>query len=216
MDNRPDATGRANFFFLFRTVTLERSNCPINREVPVSSRCKCCGRRFSQRPQNPDQKYCSRKPCQNARRQRWRRAKRSCDADYRANQYDSQRRWLEKHPEYWRNYRAQHPEYEARNRRLQKDRDRLRRNLVTVTRTEAILAKSDACSDKSDEIPVYYELLRAQPDDLAKRYASRLIFRLIPVSYDDIGTEVSSCKETTRGTLQRVSDTTAACPRPSP
>jgi hypothetical protein len=182
----------------------------------VSCRCKCCGRRFKRRSQNPDQQYCSRKACQNKRRQRWRRARLSNDPDYRDNQLDSQKRWIEKHPDYWRQYRAKHPEYLARNRRLQQGRDRLKRELEAMGRSGALLAKSDAYPAKSDAITVYYELLPAQPDDLAKRYASRRIFQLIPVGYNDFVADRSSCKEITRGTLPSGSATTRLCAKPSP
>jgi len=173
----------------------------------VTSRCKCCGCRFRRRPQNPDQEYCPAKRCQNARRQRWRRAKLTCDADYRANQRDSQKRWLGRRPDYWRDYRARHPDCVARNRERQKDRDRLRGDLSTVTRTGGVLAKSDACPGESDEITIYYELLPAQIGNLAKRYASNRIFRLIPVRYNDIVAKSASCKEITRGTLPDAFDT---------
>ena len=179
-------------------------------------RCKCCGRRFWRRFQNPDQHYCNRNPCQNERRRRWRRAKLCRDPDYRANQRDSHKRWLDKHPGYYRQYRAQHPDYVERNRSLQKGRDRLRRELAAVTRTGAVLAKRDACTEKSPVLTVYYELLPAQPVDLAKRYASRRIFQLIPVGSSDFVANRPSCKEITRETLPDTSDTTLPCPGPSP
>lgn len=182
----------------------------------MSCRCKCCGRRFKRRGQNPDQQYCSRKACQNKRRQRWRRARLHSDPAYRANQLDSQERWLEKHPDYWRQYRSSHPEYVARNRRLQQGRDRLKRDLETMGHSGALLAKSDACPAKSEAITVYYELLPAQPDDLAKRYASRRIFQLIPVGYNDVVAGLSSCKEITRETLTDGSATARLCTKPSP
>jgi len=182
----------------------------------VFFRCKCCGRRLPRRPQNPDQAYCHRKGCQNKRRQRWRRAKLRSDPAYRDNQRDSQQRWLQKHPDYWRGYRAGHPDYVARNRFLQKDRDRLKRGLNAMTRSGAVLAKSDACMEKFDSITVYYELLPSKPADLAKRYASRRIFQLIPIGYNDFVSNLPSCKEITRGTLRAGSARAGLCPGPSP
>ena len=182
----------------------------------MSCRCKCCGRRFRRRPQNPDQQYCSRRHCQNKRRQRWRRAKLCTDAVYRDNQRDSQRRWIEQHPDYWRRYRAAHPDYVARNRSLQHGRDRLKRDLDAVTRTGALLAKSDACEAKSEAITVYYELLPAESSDLAKRYVSKRIFQLIPIGYGDFLTNGPSCKETTRETFAEKFGTPDPCARPSP
>jgi hypothetical protein len=64
---------------------------------------------------------------------------------------------------------------------LQKARDRLKADLGSVTRTGAVLAKSDACPDKSDEISVVYEFLPAKSADLAKSYTSKRVFRLIHI-----------------------------------
>ena len=179
-------------------------------------RCKCCGCRLRRRPQNPGQQYCHRKGCQNKRRQRWRRAKLCSDPAYRDNQADSQKRWVEQNPDYWRSYRDAHPDYVARNRDLQHGRDRFKRDLGVVTDSGGLLAKSDACPSKSDTITVYYELLPAQPQNLAKRYASTRVFQLIPAGYSDFRANSQSCKEITRGTLSGRSVSAGVCPRPSP
>ena len=182
----------------------------------MSSRCRCCGRRLERRSQNPRQRYCRRAFCQNERRRKWRNAKLRADLDYRSNQRDSQRSWLEKHPNYWRDWRSRHPEYVERNRVLQKARDRLRADLTAVTRTGAVLAKSDACPHKSDVISVGYELLPAQTADLAKNYASKRVFRLIPIGYSDFLADSPSCKEITRGTLAGTFGTAGRCRPRSP
>lgn len=160
----------------------------------MNCRCACCGRRFRRRPQNPDQQYCSCKACQNRRRQRWRRSRLRSDPDYRDNQADSHKRWAQKHPDYWRQYREGHRDYVDRNRRLQQGRDRLKRDLEAMGRSGAVLANSDACPDQSKVITVYYELLPAKGDDLAKRYASKRLFQLIPVRCNDFVAERPSCK----------------------
>lgn len=182
----------------------------------MDCRCKCCGRRFTRRAQNPDQKYCHRKACQNERRRRWRQQKLGCDPNYRRNGKDSQKRWLQNHADYWREYRAGHPQYVERNRSLQKGRDRRKRDLQAVTRTGAVLAKSDACTAESHSIPVYYELLPAQPACLAKRYPSKNLFQLIPIAYPRFETDSQSCKDTTRETFAEKFGTPGPCPRPSP
>ena len=182
----------------------------------MSHRCTCCGRRLEWRPQNPRQRYCRRAICQNERRRRWRKAKLKADLDYRNDQRDSQRRWLEKHPEYWRDWRSRHPEYVERNRELQKARDRVKAELGEVSRTGAVLAKSDACPDRSDEISVVYELLPVRSGDLAKSDASRRIFRLIPIRCADFLANVPSCKEITRGTLAEAFDRPGLCQPRSP
>jgi hypothetical protein len=39
------------------------------------------------------------------RRKRWRQKKMGADPDYRLNQSRAQRAWLDRNPDYWRNYR---------------------------------------------------------------------------------------------------------------
>lgn len=98
--------------------------------------CACCGHSFESRPQVPNQSYCSSPVCQRARRQRWQRDKMQTDPDYRENQQRSQRAWLERHPEYWRHYRAINPEYVECNRARQRVR--------AEPEQKADLAKMDA------------------------------------------------------------------------
>lgn len=70
--------------------------------------CACCGQPFQPRPQIPNQTYCSSVGCQRARKLRWQQEKLRNDPDYRDNQQDAQRAWLDRHPGYWRTYRASH------------------------------------------------------------------------------------------------------------
>jgi hypothetical protein len=60
--------------------------------------------------------------CQRERRRRWQATKRHNDPDYRENQKRVQQAWAERHPNYWRDYRRQHPEYTERNRAQQRQR----------------------------------------------------------------------------------------------
>jgi len=90
-------------------------------------RCSACGCLFAPRRNVPQQRYCSKRVCQRARRRRWQRQKLETDADYRANQAAAQRRWRERHPDYWRRYRQSRPEYAERNREQQRERNRRRR-----------------------------------------------------------------------------------------
>lgn len=84
--------------------------------------CACCGLSFEKRPQVPNQTYCSLPACQRVRRQRWQRDKMQSDPDYRDNQSRNQRAWLDRHPEYWRNYREANPEYVKRNKSRQRSK----------------------------------------------------------------------------------------------
>jgi hypothetical protein len=103
---------------------------------------------FVARPQNRDQHFCSGAACQRERRRRWQREKRGSDPDYRENQARAQRRWAQANRGYWRAYRKAHPEYAARNRAQQRERDRRRGaergRAVEGEDASGGLAKSDA------------------------------------------------------------------------
>jgi hypothetical protein len=73
--------------------------------------------------------------------------KRSSDPDYRQNQTDAQKDWLERNPDYWRRYRENNPDYVDRNRASQKRRNANRR-LNQQDNTEPV-AKIDASNGKS-------------------------------------------------------------------
>jgi hypothetical protein len=74
-------------------------------------RCAACEQAFRPRAQSPGQLYCGQAACQRERRRRWQRSKRQRDEDYRANQARAQRVWAADHRDYWRGWRAAHPEY---------------------------------------------------------------------------------------------------------
>lgn len=85
--------------------------------------CKECRRLFTPSPRRPDQRHCSRKECQKARKRDWQREKVQNDEAYRAKQQASQKAWRERNPGYWATYRQEHPEYVRRNREKQRERD---------------------------------------------------------------------------------------------
>jgi hypothetical protein len=125
-----------------------------------SKPCGACGREFHPRRQSPNQSYCPEAACQRERRHRWRQDKRQTDPDYRDNQARAQHGWAQRHPDYWREYRGTHPQYEQRNREQQRQRDRRR-----GTRD---LAKSDASKPTSPVASGTYRLLPVAMGDLAK------------------------------------------------
>jgi len=51
------------------------------------------------------------------------------DPDYRDNQSRNQRAWLDRHPEYWRNYREANPEYVGRNKSRQRSKHDLQQEV---------------------------------------------------------------------------------------
>jgi len=108
-------------------------------------KCKHCGQLFSNRPQNPNQQYCSEPDCQRARKRIWQQRKLLADPDYHANQRDAQSRWQEKNPDYWSKYRKDHPDYVERNRARQRERNRRRRQ----DSCRPVIAKMDASMPES-------------------------------------------------------------------
>ena len=139
----------------------------------VQRKCKACGGRFSLRPQNPDQQFCSKPECQRERKRRWQQHKRATDADYRENQARARRQWAQRHPDYWRQYRREHPDYAVRNRILQRERDRRRRES---------LAKMDASAGKTFVVSGSYWLIPVteQASTLAKMDACRVQLTVLP------------------------------------
>lgn len=86
--------------------------------------CFHCGKLFEPRPQNPGQRYCNALDCQRARKRKWQQDKLKIDPDYQNNQREAQRNWRVKNADYWRAYRAQHPQYVERNRAQQRQKTR--------------------------------------------------------------------------------------------
>jgi hypothetical protein len=74
--------------------------------------------------------------CQRERRRCWQRVKRQNDPDYQDNQARAQRAWQKRNPDYWRDYRREHPQYRERNCSQQRERNARRR--------ECLIAKMDA------------------------------------------------------------------------
>lgn len=122
-------------------------------------RCAVCRRIFCPRAQAPGQGYCSAPACQRERRRRWQERKRRSDPDYRENQRRAQRRWAERHTEYWRCYRAEHPVYVETNRQKQRERDRQREGRRGGGEDEAALAKSDASTSITQPFSGIYRLI---------------------------------------------------------
>jgi hypothetical protein len=142
-------------------------------------RCAACDRAFRPRAQVPHQRYCALAACQRERRRRWQQSKLHADADYRANQRQAQRVWVDGHGEYWREYRASHPDYTDRNRLEQRRRDRGRR--------AARLAKMDASTPISVVPSGTYRLLAATAGDLAKKAAWTVKITVISKDYEPGG-----------------------------
>jgi|SRR5215475_8098675 len=123
-------------------------------------RCAACGEAFRPCPRVRDQKYCGKEECRRTRRQRWQRAKRQDDTDYRDNQGRAQRTWARENGVYWRAYRSGHPDYAQANREKQRQRDHRRR--------AANLAKMDSIGAFSSVSSGTYLLVPQGEEKLAK------------------------------------------------
>ncbi len=142
----------------------------MNRPI----RCAHCRSRFVPNPRVKTQRFCSAKPCQQARKTEWQRHKMATDPDYQANQRESQSAWRTQHPGYWRAYRQRRPGYGERNRILQRHRDHQRRPKP--------LAKMDALETVSFVKPGIYHLIPDVGEHLAKMDALSQKCRLIPMT----------------------------------
>jgi hypothetical protein len=131
-----------------------------------------CRRLFLPNPRVKNQRYCDKRDCQRARKARWQRHKMKDDPDYRDDHRDGQHAWMEKNRDYWRGYRSRHPDYVKRNRLLQRQRDRRRRDL----------AKMGALGEISPVKPGSYYLIPAR-GNLAKMDSLSPRYFLIPSTY---------------------------------
>jgi len=142
--------------------------------------CCHCGRYFPPSPRQKKQLYCSEKACQQARKAAWQRKKMIRDPVYRANQKQSQADWQGRNADYWKRYRATHPEQADRNRGLQKVRNKRRHSRGVDKMDALVIAKMDASrSGKSSVgswLPGHFWLVPM----IAKMDALKVILHRIP------------------------------------
>ncbi len=88
--------------------------------------CKHCEQRKRKNPRlKNNQSYCGTKACQQAWKNKWEREKIKKDPVYHASRKEQKAKWRKECPvdAYQRYYRQSHPEYDQRNRELQKSRN---------------------------------------------------------------------------------------------
>lgn len=98
--------------------------------------CQHCGKPSRLNPHlKGKQKYCSDKECQNARINDWKKRQYANSPDYRAKNNDKLKVWRKAYPadQYQKKYRDKHPEYEDRNRELQRVRNKRRISTMIST-----------------------------------------------------------------------------------
>jgi hypothetical protein len=108
------------------------------------------------------------------------------DPDYRVNQAAAQRRWRERHPDYWRKYRQSHPEYTARNREKQSERNRRRGRGGTSPLTTPI-AKMDVYEDINPITSGTYRMIPESGAGIAKMDAYLVKIQVLSEGYSDRG-----------------------------
>ncbi len=133
--------------------------------------CLSCGKSFQPRPQNPEQTYCNNPDCQRVRRRRWQKSKRQNDPDYHENQNRAQQTWMERHPDYWRDYRARHPQYTELNRAKQQIRNGENR--------KGVIAKMDASNSNFPPPSGIYRLIAMSPFKIAKMDAWTVVLTVV-------------------------------------
>lgn len=92
--------------------------------------CQHCSHACQCNPRIKNQKYCSSKACQNARRNLTNKTRASRSSACRSLRQARNKRWRDKFPayEYQKKYREDHPDYVQRNRDLQNKRNKSRIN----------------------------------------------------------------------------------------
>jgi hypothetical protein len=145
--------------------------------------CKHC-RQIFLITRNPEQHYCSKPDCQRARKNQWRKNTRHKDPDYRSNQNRSNQGWQERHPDYWKQYRASHQQYVQRNREKQRVRDRSAK--IQAQAQVVHLAKSDALLPKNPIRSGSYCLIPVVANNLAKSDALFVKIDLITTGYNQV------------------------------
>ena len=151
-----------------------------------SRRCAACRLVFRPRPQVPMQCYCPAAACKRERRRLWQKEKRRGDSDYRDNQARAQHAWCERNPDYWREYRIEHPQYVERNRTQQRERNARQR--------ERRVAKMNASPPDFPVPSGIYRISKAPSIRIAKMDAWIVEITLLSIPSRNAA---KCCKETT-------------------
>jgi len=131
----------------------------------MEKRCECCKRGFIPHPAVRDQRYCSHRDCQKARKRKWQKEKLANDSDYRANQAEAQRQWRSRNKGYWRAYRQKNSAYTEKNRMGQKDRNQRRRSGSGIAKMDELKGKILIPSGRYRLVPLCNEGI-AKMDEL--------------------------------------------------
>ena len=123
---------------------------------------KDCGRLLVPCPQVPNQKFCSRKECQQARKREWNRKKLASDPEYQEARKDAQKRWKDKNPTYWKDYRSRHSEYTRKNReqqRIRNQKQRQKRSVPMIVKTDESIPTNNVLTGRYKIIPIRADMI---------------------------------------------------------
>jgi hypothetical protein len=118
--------------------------------------CAHCGRVVPANPRIRNQTHCNLEACRQEKKRLWQRKKMTTDPDYKANQRDCAKAWRDRNPDYWKDYRKNHPQAVERNRLKQQERNGTRRKI----------AKMDTFGQVSEVSPGTYYLVPEDVRDL--------------------------------------------------
>jgi hypothetical protein len=102
------------------------------------------------------------------------------DPVYRANQKQSQSDWQSRNADYWKHYRAAHPEQADRNRDLQKVRNKRRHSRDVVKMDALVIAKMDALKSGKSSVGSWLPGSFWLVPVIAKMDAIKVILHRIP------------------------------------
>ena len=123
--------------------------------------CKHCGERKRKNPRlKNNQSYCGAKVCQRTSRNKWERERLKKDPLYYAHRKKQKTKWRKNRPcdAYQRNYRQGHPEYNQRNRELQRSRNteakkhQLEHPASNIVKTDSLIVELKAYSGIAERL----------------------------------------------------------------
>ena len=133
----------------------------------MDKRCACCHDELPSIHAVRNHRYCSKPDCQKERKKLWHRQKLLVDKAYQESKADAQRKWSSANSGYWKEYRANHPDYVERNREKQRERNRKRPRKRELP-ASPVIAKMDAPTPQK-VIPFgRYRLVPLATDMIAK------------------------------------------------
>jgi hypothetical protein len=142
------------------------------------NRCCHCQTLFTPAFRHPNQSCCGKRKCILAGRAKLQKKKMDEDPDYRENQKLSNKKWIEKHPNYWKEYRKANPDTTLKNRLMQQIRNQKR------VKTNPAVAKVNL-----DELIAKMYLVKSeQPRQQISFWLLSMTARIAPIKVVLIGT----------------------------